>query len=180
MLTQLLSRQTTLAILALISFLASPKASAEVTQVTLDIPMICCQTCAVTIGQTIYGQPWVEKFEVAPWKTLVRIRPKPMSQVDLASLIKALQDHGYELKQVLVDLKGQFAGGPAPAIVICTGTQETFLLHENEALKRIQSRLSNPQDEVMLRGRVTDLNASTSLELEIEGALPVKELEARR
>lgn len=155
-------------------------AAAEVTQVTLDIPMICCRTCAVTIGKAIYGQPWVEKFEVAPGKTLVRIRPKPMSQVDLVSLMQALQGHGFELKQLLVDLKGRLAGEPERLLIVCTGTQQLFTLHENDALTRLQRRLSGPEEEVMLRGRVTDLHAdATSLVLEVEGALPVRSLEAR-
>lgn len=155
--------------------LAQTDATAEVTQVTLEIPMICCRTCSVTIGQEIHRQPWVKGFEVVPGAPSVRIRPKPMSQVDLRALVSALQDHGFELKQVLVDLRGRFAGEPAPVIVIATGTQEVFLLHESEALKRIQSRLSSPQDEVMLRGRVTNLNAdATSLVLDVEGALPVR------
>lgn len=155
--------------------LVQTDAAAEVTQVTLKIPMICCRTCSVTIGQELHRQPWVKGFEVTPGTVLVRIRPRPMSEVDLLPLIAALKGHGFAIQGVFVDLKGRLAEAPEGAAVISTETQQAFPLEENETLERLRARLAAADAEAMLRVRVKNPDSQEPLTYVLEAALPVRD-----
>jgi hypothetical protein len=166
-------RHNLLIVTGIFMLLPGLNAAAEVTQVTLKIPMICCRTCSVTIGQELHRQPWVKNFEVTPGTVLVRIRPRPMSEVDLPPLIAALQGHGFAIQEVFVDLKGQLAGSPEGAVVISTETQQAFPLEENEPLERLRARLPEADAEALLRVRVKNPDSQAPLTYALEAAFPV-------
>lgn len=173
--TRPMAQRNHLAFIAGLFLLAQANATAEVTQVVLEIPMICCRTCSVTIGQELHRQRWVKDFEVTPGTVVVRIRPRPMSEVDLLPLIAALRGHGFAIQGVFVDLKGRLAGAPEGAVVISTETQQAFPLEENEALQRLRARLHEADAEAMLRVRVKNPDSQEPLAYALEAALPVRD-----
>ena len=127
---------------------------AQVEKATVKIDGLSCPLCAHGLDKKLKKVEGVEKLEVMVDEGTAKITVKKGSSLSIEEVEKAVKDGGFTSGDISITVTGRLVERDGRTVLAMPGSEEIFLMEQNEQLQKLEKTLNGKDKRVKLTGKV--------------------------